>query len=252
MDADLESGADVDRLGAVVPLGRVHDRGGAILDIEELARRVPGSPAGELARAGLDRFDRFAYQRGNDVGRGRIEVVVRPVQVHRQQVDRVHAALRAIRLPLHQQHLLGDAVWRVGFFRIAVPEIPLHKRNRRELRIRADRSHADELLHARQSRVLHRQRAHHDVLIEESSRRLAIGADAADDRREMDDDIGLRFLKQPVDVGLVRQIVLRLPDDEDVAAPAPSERVDDVAAEEAAAARHEYACVRDVHDRSRT
>src|SRR5207247_7773466 len=113
-------------------------RGGPTLDIEELARRVPGSLAGELARAGLDRLDRFAYQRGNDVGRGRIEVVVRPVQIDGQQVDGAEAVLLAVRLPLDEQHLLRHAVRRVGLLRVPVPEIALEKRDRRQLRIRAD------------------------------------------------------------------------------------------------------------------
>src|SRR5690349_63501 len=50
-DADLESSAEVDRLRRVVPLGRVHDAARAVLDVEELARRVAGAPAFDGGRA---------------------------------------------------------------------------------------------------------------------------------------------------------------------------------------------------------
>ena len=170
-----------------------------------------------------------------------IEVVVRPVEIHRQQMDGVEPVLLAVRLPLHEQHLLGDAVRRVRLFRIAVPQVALEKRHRRQLGIRADRADADELLHAGQPRVLHRQRAHHHVLVEEAARRLAVRADAADDGGEMHDDVRPRVLEQPRDVRLVRQVVLRLSHDDDVAAAVTLERGDDVAAEEAAAAGHEHA-----------
>ena len=76
----------------------------------------------------------------------------------------------AVRLPLHQQHLLGDAVRGVGLLGVAVPQIALEERHRRQLRIGADRSDADELFDAAPPRVLHRQRTEHDVLEEEAAR----------------------------------------------------------------------------------
>ena len=51
---------------------------------------------------------------------------------------------------------------------------------------------ADELLDPAPARVLHRQRAQHDVLEEEAPGRVAVGADAADDRRQVDHDIAAR------------------------------------------------------------
>src|SRR5438552_7950368 len=41
-DADLESRAEVHRLRRVVPLRRIDDASGAVLDVEELARGVTG------------------------------------------------------------------------------------------------------------------------------------------------------------------------------------------------------------------
>ena len=66
----------------------------------------------------------------------------RPVEVDRQQVDRVEAVLLPVGLRLDQQHLLGQPVWRVGLLRIAVPQVVFAERHRRELGIAADRADA--------------------------------------------------------------------------------------------------------------
>ena len=72
---------------------------------------------------------------------------------------------------------------------IAVPQVVLPERHRRELGIRADRADLDELLHAPQARLLHEGDAHDGVVMEEAARVLPVGTDAADDRSEVDDDI---------------------------------------------------------------
>ena len=54
-----------------------------------------------------------------------------------------------------------------------------------------------------QPRLLHELRAHHQVVVEEPAGVLAVGADAADHRREMDDDVGPRVVQQAHDVRLV-------------------------------------------------
>ena len=46
------------------------------------------------------------------------------------------------------------------------------------------------------------ERAHHDVLVEEAARRFAVGADAADHGRQMDDDSGRTSRNNRDDVGL--------------------------------------------------
>ena len=66
----------------------------------------------------------------------RVEVVARAVQIDRHQVDRIEAVLLPVGLRLHQQHLLGQAVRRVGLLRVAVPQVVLAERHRRELRDR--------------------------------------------------------------------------------------------------------------------
>ena len=64
------------------------------------------------------------------------------------QVDDVEAVLLAVGLALDEQHLLGEAVRRVRLLRVAVPEVVLAERHRRELRVRADGADLDELLDA--------------------------------------------------------------------------------------------------------
>ena len=49
-------------------------------------------------------------------------------------------------------------------------------------------------------RAIEQLHAHDEVVVEELGRALAIGADAADDRRQMDDDRRPDGLVQPLDV----------------------------------------------------
>ena len=81
-----------------------------------------------------------------------IEVVARAVQVGREQEDRVHAVLLAVRLRPDEDRLLRDAVRGIRLLRVAVPEVVLAERHRRELRIGADGPGDDELLHLVETR----------------------------------------------------------------------------------------------------
>ena len=182
-------------IGAVVALGGEHDRRRAVLDVQELARRRAVAPADDLGHATILRLETLSQERRNHMGRSRMEVVPWAIQVHRQQVNRIEAVLLPVGLALHEQHLLRHAVGGVGFFRIAVPELILGERHRRELRIGADRSDADELPDAGPARVLHEHRAHVQVLVEEAARLGLVRADAADHRRQVDDDLGLGLVK---------------------------------------------------------
>src|SRR5262249_59863049 len=140
----------------------------------------------------------------------------------------------------------------VGRLGIALREIALEKWDGCELRILANRADAAELLHSRQPRVLHDQRANHDVLIEERARIVAVRANAADDRRKVNDDLRRRFLEHALHVWLAREVVLSLANDHDVAAAVLSQGADDVAAEKTAAAGDQDSFIGDLHDRSTT
>src|SRR5262245_58437135 len=56
-DRDLHAAAKVDRLVALVALGRQHDPRGGVLDIQELARRRAVAPDLDRRRAAVDRLD---------------------------------------------------------------------------------------------------------------------------------------------------------------------------------------------------
>ena len=93
-DRDLVAGAEVDRLGAVVALGREHEPLDAVVDVEKLPGRRAVAPEHDLVR----RLDHLADQRRDHVRALEVEVVARPVEVRRQEVDRVQAVLRAVGL----------------------------------------------------------------------------------------------------------------------------------------------------------
>src|ERR1041384_8850225 len=63
-NGDLESGADVHRVGRVVALGREQDSLGRVARVQELARRRAVAPGDDLRVAALLPFDALATQRG--------------------------------------------------------------------------------------------------------------------------------------------------------------------------------------------
>ena len=207
-DRDLLAAAQVDRVAGVVTLGREHDALGRVLDVEELARRRAVAPQHHLAVTALARADELADHGRDDVRRLQIEVVARPVQVHREQHDAVHAVLLAVRLRLHQHHLLGDAVGGVGLLRVAVPEIVLLERDGRELRIGADGAERDQLRDLGEAALLEQLQPHHRVLEQVAAGVVAVRADAADLRGEVDDQVGARVGEQAAGGRAIDQIVV--------------------------------------------
>ena len=119
-----------------------------------------------------------------------IEVITRPIEIHRQKIDRIRTILLAVRLALDEQHLLSNPVRGVRFFRIAEPKIIFPKRDRRQLRISAYRTRDDSLLYAEATRVLDKLDTHNCVLVEKLSRLISIGTDPADDSSQMNQDFG--------------------------------------------------------------
>ena len=82
----------------------------------------------------------------------------------------MEAELLAVRLRLDEHHLLGEAVGCVGLLGIAIPQIVLVERHRRELGVGADGAERDELRNVVQAGLLHQVSAHHQVLVEELAR----------------------------------------------------------------------------------
>src|SRR5438093_12834306 len=122
-DGDLHPRADVDGLRLVVALGGAHDALGGVLDVDELTRRRAGAPALDERLAPVAGIDALLDERGDDVGRGRIEVVAGSVEVDGQEEDGVEPVLLAVGLALYEERLLGDAVRRIGLLGIAVPQV---------------------------------------------------------------------------------------------------------------------------------
>src|SRR5262245_4532048 len=109
-----------------------------------------------------------------------MEVISWPVEVHRHQIDGIKAIFLAIGLRLDEEHLLGQAIWGVGFFRIAIPQLLLAKGDRCEFGIRTYGASHDEFLYAKASGLLDKLNPHDGVVVKELPGVLHVGADAAD------------------------------------------------------------------------
>ncbi len=140
--------------------------------------------------------------------RARVEVIAGTIEIDGQKEDRVVPVLIAIRLRLHEQHLLREPVWRVGFLRISIPEVIFLEGHRRELRICADGADANELRDPRLPRLVKELRPHHQVVVEKLAGPLAVRADAADNRGKVNDQRGLCVPVDPDDVGVFAKVVL--------------------------------------------
>src|SRR5712691_5529173 len=94
-----------------------------------------------------------------------VEVIPRPVEIRRQQVDRVEPVLLPIRLRADEQRLLCDPVWRIRLLWVSVPQRGLAERHRRVLRVGADGADEYELARLTQARLLEHVEAHLEVCV---------------------------------------------------------------------------------------
>src|SRR4029450_13798348 len=93
LDRDLHARSEIHRLIALVPLSREDDPLGRIGHVEKLASGFASAPHRDGILISFDRIHTLLDQRWNDM-RGRwIEVIPWPIDVHRQEVDRVEARL---------------------------------------------------------------------------------------------------------------------------------------------------------------
>ena len=112
------------------------------------------APGDDLRLAGVDGILELHDQRRNDVGGRGVEIVAGAVEIDRQQVNDVRPVLLPIRLPLDQQHLLGQAIRRVRLLGITIPQRLLPERDGRELGIRTDGAHRHHFGHRRAGGIL--------------------------------------------------------------------------------------------------
>jgi hypothetical protein len=130
------------------------------------------------------------------VRRPKVEVVARSVEVRGQQEDRVEPVLLAVALRADEDRLLRDAVRRVRLLGIAVPELVLVERHRRELRVGAHRSGDDDLGCLVQASLLEQVGAHHQVRVPVPAWVRPVRADPADLGREMEHELRLGVVEQ--------------------------------------------------------
>src|SRR2546422_8643290 len=100
------------------------------------------------------------------------------------------------------------------------------------LRVRAHGPDGYELFDSALAGLLHQLGAHHEILVEEAPRVLAVGTDPTHDGREMDDDLGAQLLVHPAHGGAVAQIILARARNHDLGRTASLQLFDHVAAEE--------------------
>src|SRR5207344_713071 len=162
------------------------------------------------------------------------------VQVHWQKENRVVPVLIPIRLRLHEQHLLGEPVRRVGLLGIAVPQIVFLERHGRELRIGADGPNRNEFRHAGFPRFMEQVRAHHQVVVKELTGPLAVGADSADDGSQVNDEGRLRVAIHADYVSVFAEVVITVRWSENRGALLFSKLPHDVTAQKAAATGDQY------------
>ena len=176
-----------------------------------------------------------------------IEIVAGTVQVDHKKVDAVEAVLLAIGLRLGDHHLLGETVRRVGFLRIAVPEVAFLEGHGRELGVRANGADGQKLLDASLTAQLDELGAHEQIGVQKRSGIETIGADAADHGGEMQYDFRLMASQQSADVGGLAQVVLGAARDDDLIAAGFAQAGDHMASEKAGAAGHENSLILKIH-----
>ena len=207
---------------AVKALGGQQDAFGGVGCVEEFPRRGTVSPDHDFAGAAIDGVNAFLDQGGDHVGGSWVKVVAGPVKVDGQEADGVEPVLLPVRLPLDEQHLLGQAVRRIGLLGVAAPQIFFAERKRGKFGIGADGTDADELTHAVPAGGFHQLHAHDGVVVEELARLVPVVTDAAHIAGEMDDDQLFRpgarrqVGKQPLDRLPLAQVIFLAARDEDL------------------------------------
>ncbi len=235
---DLVAGAEVHRVCAVVLLRRQRQALGAILDVQELPRRRAVTPEHDRLVAALAGLEHLPDQGRDHMRALEVEVVARPVEVHRQQVDRVQPVLLAVPLRPDQQRLLGDPVGRVRLLGVSVPEVFLAEGHGGELGIGADRSDDDQLVDGGEPALLEHVRAHEEVRVPVAARVGAICADAADLAGKVEHEVRRSVGKQACRVLGERQVIVATARDKGVV-PLGAKPLDEVRAEESAPAGDE-------------
>ena len=207
-DSDFLAGAEIDRLRIVVKFCGFDDPLGCVVHVEEFSASTAASPTGDGLGTRGRRMAELTNHGRDHVRRLSVEIVARPVEIDRNQIDAVESVLRAIRIEHDAQRALGHAVGGVGFLGLTGPQVVLAEGNRAVLGVRAHRAHLDEFLDVPSARLLNQMQAHSHVGIEESSGLLLIRADAAHFGGQMNDNVRRRLVEEAGDILCVGKVVL--------------------------------------------
>ena len=178
-----------------------------------------------------------------------VEVIARPVEIDRKEVDARKAKLLTIRLKLYKQHLLGEPVGSVRLLGIAGPEIFFAEGDGREFRVGADGADADEFLHVAAPACFDEMDSHDEVVVKKGPRMPAVGADAADLGREMENDVRADFVEQSIDLIRTGQIAIGAARNREVHAAMRTQLPNQAPAKKAAATGDQDRMLSQVHSR---
>src|SRR5260370_35987917 len=95
-DGDFPSCSNIERFRLVILFGSQNDRVGRVTNKQKLARRRTGTPGLDVLSPVLAGFDSFANQRGDDMARGQVEIVLRTLPIHVQKRDYVQPLFLSI------------------------------------------------------------------------------------------------------------------------------------------------------------
>ena len=125
-----------------------------------------------------------------------VKLVAGAVQVGGDQVGETLPVLGSIHLGVDQMSLLGDAVWSIGLFRIAIPQTGLVKWHRGEFRIGAHGAHQRRFLHrCAMAGRLDDVRSHQQVVEIQRRRSSLVVSNTANSGGEMNHVIRLMILE---------------------------------------------------------
>ena len=161
-----------------------------------------------MVGSGFFCVDGFFDERRNDVGDGRVEFVAWPIEIGGHEVNRVLSVLRSVGLHLNKLCEFGNAVRGVCFFGVALPEGVFREGDRRELWVRANRSDHDGLWRVLKMRLIEYVGAHQKVVEVQLGGSFHVGANAADSRGEVNDEIRCRVSEKLANCFAVAQVVV--------------------------------------------
>ena len=159
---------------------------GQVVHVQELAPRRTAPPQHDLRGIGTTSLVEAADQRGQNVRAGRIEVVVRPVQIRRHRRDPGQAVLASHCLDLHDPGDLRDRVGVVRRLELTGQQTRLADRLLGVLRVDARRPEEQQPRRADLERRVHQVDLDAEVVAEELGRVVPVRQDAADPGRGVD------------------------------------------------------------------